>query len=365
MTTLRAISCAGALAATLLFTAATAHGQDLPSLPTYEPGQKVSGTIRNFGSEMNGLLKIWEAGFKKVQPGVQFDDKFPSSDAWASGLEAGVADIGTSGREPALTEYLSFYETFNYDPLEITVATGAYDLKGRTWAEVIYVNKANPISKLTMKQLDGIFGAARTGAYRGFKWHPEYARSAKENIRTWGQLGLTGEWADKPIQTYGYAWTGMTNFFQMKVFGGGDKWNENYRQYAEYGTKMLSDGPGGVTGSIKHMLTDELSNDKYGIAWTGIPHAADVSGVKAVALAEADGRPYVTPTRETVQNRTYPLTRSIYFFLKRPPGQALDPKQREFLRYILSRQGQQDVVRNGNYLPLTAEVVAEMRRKLE
>jgi phosphate transport system substrate-binding protein len=79
----------------------------------------------------------------------------------------------------------------------------------------------------------------------------------------------------------------MTNFFQMNVFGGGEEWNENYREYAECGTKMLSDGPGGATGSLKHMLTDELSNDKYGIAWTGIPHAADVSGVKAVALAEA------------------------------------------------------------------------------
>jgi phosphate transport system substrate-binding protein len=358
-------SCAGVLALSFCLGGTTALAQDLSSLPAYQPAHKISGTIRNFGSEMNGLLRLWEAGFKKVQPGVQFDDKFPSSDAWVSGLEAGVADIGTSGREPMLSEYLSFYETFNYDPLEITVATGAYDIKGRTWAEVVYVNKANPISKLTLKQLDGIFGAPRTGAYRGFKWHPEYARSAKENIRTWGQLGLTGEWADKPIQTYGYAWTGMTNFFQMKVFNGGDKWNENYREYVEYGTKMLVDGPGGVTGSIKHMLIDELSNDKYGIAWTGIPHAADVSDVKPVALAEAEGKPYVMATKETVQNRTYPLTRSIYFFLKRAPGQPLDPTQREFVRYILSRQGQEDVVRNGNYLPLTASVIAEMRRKLE
>lgn len=365
MVRLSAIVRVGVLSATLGLAGTTAFAQDLSSLPSYQPSQKVSGTIRNFGSEMNGLLKLWEAGFKKFQPDVQFNDKFPSSDAWVSGLEAGVADIGTSGREAMLSEYLSFYETFNYDPLEITVATGAYDLKGKTWAEVIYVNKDNPVAKLTMKQLDGIFGAARTGAYRGFKWHPEYARSAKDNLRTWGQLGLTGEWVDKPIQTYGYAWTGMTNFFQMKVFNGGDKWNENYREYVEYGTKMLSDGPTGETGSIKHMLTDELSKNKYGIAWTGIPHAADVPGVKAIALAQTDGGPYVMPTKETVQNRTYPLTRSVYFFLKRPPGQPLDTAQREFLRYILSRQGQEDVVRNGNYLPLTPGVVAEMRKKLE
>lgn len=360
-----AIPCIGALVAMLCLNATKAFAEDLSSLPSYQPTQRISGTIRNFGSELNGLVKLWEAGFRRVQPDAQFEDTFPSSDAWASGLEAGIADIGTSGREPVLTEYLSFYETFSYNPLEITVATGAYDIKGKTWAEVIYVNKDNPITKLTLKQLDGIFGSERTGGFRGFKWYPQYGRGANDNIRTWGQLGLTGEWADKPIQTYGYASTGMTNFFQLKVFNGGDKWNENYRQYVEYGTKMLADGPGGVTGSIKHMLTDELSKDKYGIAWTGIPHAADVSGVKPLALAEAEGRPYVMATRESVQNRTYPLTRSIYFFLKRQPGQPLDPKQKEFLRYILSRQGQEDVVKNGNYLPLTAAVVAEMRKKLE
>src|SRR5262249_42103780 len=130
--------------------------QDLTSLPSYEPDRKVSGVIRNFGSDLSGIVKIWEDGFRKYQPDIRFDDKFPSSDGANAGLISGLADIGTSGREPVLTEFLSFNETFKYDLETIAVATGAYDLKGKTWAVVIFVNKDNPLTKLTMKQLDGI-----------------------------------------------------------------------------------------------------------------------------------------------------------------------------------------------------------------
>lgn len=216
-----------------------------------------------------------------------------------------------------------------------------------------------------MAQLDGIFGAQRTGGYKGYKWMPEYARGASKNIRTWGQLGLTGKWANEPIQTYGYANTGMTNFFQLKVFHNGDKWNPNYREYVEYDTKMLSSGAIGQTGSIKYMLTNGLAKDPYGIAWTGIPHAADVPQVKPLAIAAKAGGPYVFPTRDTVQNRTYPLTRSVYLFLNRAPGQPIKPQAREFMRYVLSRQGQEDVVRVGSYLPLTAPFAREQLKKFD
>jgi phosphate transport system substrate-binding protein len=193
---------------------------------------------------------------------------------------------------------------------------------------------------------------------------PQAGRGPEENIRTWGQLGLGGEWADQPIHTYGYAFTGMANFFQLKVFHGGDKWNPNYRQYVEAG-KMVSAGPVGATGSIQHMLREEFAHDKYGIAWTGIPHVANVPEVKPLALAASDAGPFVEPTRSNVQQRTYPLARSVFIQLNRAPGQPLDPKLREFLLYILSRDGQQAVADNGNYLPLTAEAVREQRALLD
>ena len=140
---------------------------------------------------------------------------------WSAGMEAAGADIGASGREPVLTEYLSFDETFGDDLTEVAVATGAYDKKGKTWAIIIYVNKDNPLTELTMAQLDGIFGAQRTGGYKGYKWMPEYARGAQQKYQDLGAIGPDGKWANEPIQTYGYANTGMTNFFQLKVFHNG------------------------------------------------------------------------------------------------------------------------------------------------
>lgn len=334
------------------------------TLPDYAPHPVAPGVISIYGSDLGGLVKEWEQDFSRLHPGMTFQSRFPSSDGWSAGMEAAGADIGTSGREPVLAEYLSFGETFGYNPTEIAVATGAYDIKGKTWAEIIYVNRENPLTQLTMSQLDGIFGSERTGGYKGFEWMPEYARGVDKNIRTWGQLGLSGKWADRPIQAYGYANTGMTNFFEIEVFHGGDKWNPNYREYVEDGTKMVSSGPIGRTGSIKYMLTHELAKDPYGIAWTGIPHAADVPQVKALAIAAKRGGPYVFPTRQTVQNRTYPLTRSIYMFLNRPPGKPFRPQVKEFLRFVLSRQGQGGVARNGNYLPLTAAFAQQQRKKL-
>ena len=328
-------------------------------LPHYTAETRISGVIRIFGSDLGGMVKAWEDAFHKYQPGIRFEDSFPSSDGAVGGLISGVADIGASGREPVLTEFLSFNETFKYDLQTIAVATGAYDIKGKTWAEVLFVNKDNPLTKLTMKQVDGIFGAERTGGYEGYKWSSKAARPASEDLRTWDQLGLKGEWADKPIHTYGYANTGMTNFFELAVFHGGEKWNPNYREYVESETKMVTD----ESGSSYHML-EELSKDKYGIAWCGIPHAKGFPQLKPLALA-ADGGAYVQPTRETVQNRTYPLTRSIFMYIKHAPGKPVDPVVAEFLRFVLSAEGQEVVASHNVYLPLTPGAASEELKKVD
>lgn len=343
--------------------AGTSHF-NLAGLPVYQPEQRVSGTIRSFGFSLGGMMKVWEDGFRKYQPDVNFEDKFPSGDVAIAGLVSGVSDLGPQGRELVLTEYLAFFETYGYYPTDVTVMTGAYDVDGMTCGLVIYVNNDNPISKLTMKQLDGIFGSERVAGLRGFKWTLEAGRSARDDIRTWGQLGLTGEWADKPIHTYGHGPGGTTNFFELKVLNGTDKWNPNYRGYVETGSKMISDNDKAQLGGTQHML-DELAQDKYGIAWTVIPQARKVPGLKPLALATRDGGSYIEPSRESFQSRTYPLTRSIYIYLNRPPGKPLDSKSKEFLRYILSREAQEAVERAGKYLPLTAEVVREQLKKLE
>jgi phosphate transport system substrate-binding protein len=216
-----------------------------------------------------------------------------------------------------------------------------------------------------MKQLDEIFGAERSGAYRGFKWTLEAGRTARDDIRTWDQLGLTGEWVGKPIHTYGHAPSGTANFFQIKVLNGGDKWNPNYREYVETNSKMISDSDHSQLGGIQHMLAEELANDKYGIAWTIIPQASKVANIKPIALAAKEGGPFIEPSRASFQDRTYPLARAIYFYFNRAPGKPLDSKLKEFARYVLSREGQQALERQGKYLPLTASIAASQLEEAE
>jgi len=348
----------------LCFGAATwarAPDTNVDTLPAYVPQQQVSGTIRNAGSGFAGLLALWEAGFAIYHPAIHFVDDLRSGDAAIGAVEAGAADLAINGREPVLTEYLSFAEVFGNDgPFQVTVATGSYDKLGKTWAQVIYVNKDNPIAHLSMEQLDGIFGTDRTGGYEGYRWTTKLARAASQNIRTWGQLGLRGKWAKQPIHTYGYAPTGMSNFFEQKVFHGGTKWNPNYRQYVEASAKQATDRAG-----TTDQLIAELAHDPYGIAWAGVAHGKGNPNVKMIALRDKTNGPDIFPTLETVRNRSYPLTRSIFIQLNRPPGTAISPPLKEFLRYILSRDGQMVVRQNGNYLPLTHEEVERQRHALE
>jgi phosphate transport system substrate-binding protein len=312
------------------------------------------------------VLKLWEEDFQKFHPGIRFEDRLPTSDAAIPALVTGVTDLAPDGGEATLTESLSFFETYGYPVTDITVASGAFDVEGKSNGPVVFVHKDNPLTRLTIKQLDGIFGSERTAGMRGFKWTPSDGRGAAESIRTWGQLGLTGEWADKPIQTYGHAPSGTARFFRWKVLQNGDKWNPNFREYVESGSKMIADEDKAEQRlGLQYMLKNELANNRYGIAWTVMPQAKGVSGIKLLAVAPREGGAYIMPTRASFQDRTYPLVRSIYFFLNRAPGKPLDPKLKEFLRYILSREGQETVVRNGSYLPLPPAVVREQLSKLE
>ncbi len=336
------------------------------SLPVYHrPAGPNKGVLRIFGAGLHGLLKAWEEGYMKHNPDVLIADNPGGSDAAIGVLQQGTAEIAVFGRELDLNDYLGFFENKGYNPTEITIASGTYDVPGASWGLLIFVNKDNPLAQLTMQQLDGIFGSERTGGYEGYVWKPENARSAKENIRTWGQLGLTGDWADRPIQTYGYAAGGMAHFFEIEVLKGSNKWNGNYRQYVENGTKILTAGH--ESAGVLAMLA-ELEKDKYGIAWAGMPQwnqVPQIKGIKTIALQARTGGPFVAPSKATLTDRTYPLTRSIYFCLDREPGRPLPAKVKDFLKFVLSAEGQEQVRQNGVYLPLPAAFVREQLKKLE
>jgi phosphate transport system substrate-binding protein len=338
---------------------------NLDDLPHYRAEPQVAGMIRNFGFPLAGAMRAWEEEFQKYQPRVRFADRFPSGDVAIAGLVSGVSDLGPQGRELTLIEHLMFYETFGHAPSAVTVATGAYDTEGMANGLVVFVNARNPLASLTVDQLEGIFGAERTGTLRAFKWQLHNARSEAKNLRTWGQLGLTGDWAHQEIHTYGHAPSGTTNYFQLRVLHGSDKWNPNYREYVESGSKMIGDDDAGMLGGLHHMLADELSQDPYGIAWSVLPQARGVSGIKALALGSDAQGPFVLPSEQTFQDRSYPLSRSIYIYFDRKPGTPLDPKLREFLRYVLSQEGQRVIAKLGKYLPLTREVVTAQLKLLE
>lgn len=336
------------------------------ALPVYQkPAGPNKGVLRVFGAGLKGLVKDWEAGYMRHNPDVRIADNPGGSDAAIGVLQHGTADIAVFGRELELNDYLGFFENKGYNPTEITIASGTYDTPGASWGPLIFVNKENPIAQLTMEQLDGIFGSERTGGYEGYVWKTENARGAKENIRTWSQLGVTGVWANREIQTYGYANGGMAHFFEINVLGGSNKWNGNYRQYVENGTKILT--PGREGGGVLAMLA-ELERDKFGIAWAGMPQwnqVPQIKGIKSLALAPRGGGPAIAPSRETFANRTYPLTRSVYFYLDQEPGRPLPPRVKDFVRYVLSGEGQALVRKNGVYFPLPAAVVREQLKKLE
>lgn len=345
---------------------------DLSGIPAYAPQAKVSGTIRQWGNNYikdSGLVDIWEAGFRKYQPGVTFEDNLSSSSVGFPGLIAGVADLAPMGRQ-ALWDELKGFEreggagggedgVSNVEVVEVVIATGSYNVRGWTFALGVYLNKDNPLSQLTMDQLDRIFGSQRDGGWDGLTWRTDWARGADKNIRTWGQLGLKGEWANKPIHVYGYnAKYHFQDEIDKKVLKGSSKWNEDLRAFSNV-AGLKADGSLTAGGEL---IMNALAKDKYGIAYTGIPFLNDRT--KMIALSK-DGKPAVPLTFETVHARTYPLIRDVYYYVKRVKGQPIDPKDREFLRYILSREGQQAIQEDGKYLPLTPEAAQAELAKLD
>src|SRR5258706_883590 len=156
----------------------------------------------------------------------------------------------------------------------------------------------------------------------------------------------------------------MSKYFQLTVLHGSDKWNPNLRQYVESGSKMIGDDDTSMQGGLRHMLTTELSADRLGIAFGVMPQAQGVSEIKPLAIAPMSPGPFVAPSASSFHDRSYPLSRSIYFYVKNGPSQALDPKVREFLCFVLSKDGQQVVRHHGLYLPLNAAELREQRRRV-
>lgn len=341
---------------------------DLSGLPDYKPLSQPSGELRIWGSNYikdGPLSKYWAEEFKKFQPNINISYTLPDSAIAVNALSCKVADLGV-GRPATMADLLSYEQVFRRDPVTITAATGSFDVYGWSPAYLIVVNKKNPLTKISMEQLDGVFGAARGGGYvNGTTWMTSYPykRGPEQNIRHWGQLGLTGEWADKPIHPCGQQIQANIQYvFQNLVLYGSNQWVEGMRTFGNYGT-----GPKGDQRIAQwyEQVRQSAIVDPYSICIAAPQVMENTTELRELEIQAIGGGPFVPRTLETIQSREYPLINSIFFFGNKKHGEKMEAKSYEFLRFILSKDGQKEVQREGRYLPLTADIVKEGLAKLE
>lgn len=309
------------LAACLLPAAlpARAVDDDTTKLPEYaRSAGEVAGAIKCVGSDtMNNLVALWAEGFKKIYPSVREGVEGKGSASAPPALTEGTATFGPMSRDWKPSEIDAFKAKHGYPP---TVVPVAIDMLA------VFVHRDNPLKSLSMQEVDAIFSKNRTGG-------------AKADIRTWGDLGLEGEWKDKPISLYGRnATSGTYGYFkEFALFKGDFK-------------TTVKEQPGSSA------VVQAVGSDRFGIGYSGIGYST--ADVRAVPLAPKTGAAAVAPQAAAAYSGDYPLARFLYLSVNHKPGTQIDPLRREFLRYVLSAQGQADVKKDG-YLPVTAAVAGQ------
>jgi len=294
-----------------------------PELPVYERTSGVSGNLNSIGSDtLNNLMTLWAEGFRAIYPNVNIQIEGKGSSTAPPALIEGTAQLGPMSRPMKASEIDAFEKRYGYKPLEIKVAIDAL---------AVFVHKDNPIESLSLTQVDAIFSNT--------------CRRGGQPINTWGEVGLTGDWANRPISLYGRnSASGTYGFFKSVALAKGD-----YRP-------TVKEQPGSSA------VVQGVASDLYGIGYSGIGYKT--SGVKAIALSEETGSEAYAPNLENCLTGDYPLARFLYIYVNKAPNEPLDPLTAEFLRFVVSRQGQEIVVKDG-YFPLPAVVAEEVHGALE
>ena len=318
----------------------------LAELTPYQSSGPLQGTIRVWGNPyIPELVQAWQDGFRAKHPGITFETNMKGTEAAMAGLYSGIADVVFIGRESYRPEIEAFEGVFGYKPTGLKITSGSYATQHKTFALMVYVHKDNPLSSISLSQLDAIYGVERL-------------RGAPTAITQWGQLGLSGDWATRPVHVYGYNFdTGMADFFRLAVMLDSNRWNPALKDYANGRTAT-----GDVINAGIYIL-DALRLDPEGIAFANV--LFENPGVKKLALTEHDGGPAIEPNPENAWRRSYPLTRYSTVFINRVPGQPVDPKVKAFLSYILSRDGMAAVVHDAAFLPLNASTIREELKALD
>src|SRR5919106_1259844 len=286
-----------------------------PGLKPYEAVSGVSGNLSSVGSDtLNNLMTLWAETFYKYYPNVKIQIEGKGSTTAPPALISGTAQLGPMSRPMRGTEIDEFEKRYGYKPTPIRVAVDAL---------AVFVNKDNPIQCMTMAQVDAVFSKSRRYGY-------------KDDIKTWGQLGLTGDWANRPISLYGRnSASGTYGFFKEHALKNGDYKDE------------VKEQPGSAS------VVQGMTEDRFGIGYSGIGYKT--SGVKAVPLAETDKGPFSDGNYNDVQSGKYPLWRYLLLYINKAPGKPLDPIVAEFVKLMFSKEGQEVVVKDG-YDPVSAEI---------
>ncbi|MFA7382827.1 MAG: phosphate ABC transporter substrate-binding protein [Desulfurivibrionaceae bacterium] len=315
---------AGCLVAVAATTAFADNVKVDAKIPAYKKVSGVSGNLDSIGSDtLNNLMTYWAEGFRKEYPNVRIQIEGKGSSTAPPALISGTAQLGPMSRAMKSEEIDAFTKKYGYAPTQISVALDSL---------AVFVNKDNPIKEMSLQEVDAIFSKNRKGGL-------------SEAITTWGQVGLTGKWQQAPMSIYGRnSASGTYGYFKEKALFKGD-----YKD-------TVKEQPGSAS------VVMGITEDENGIGYSGIGYVT--SGVKPLALSKKKGEKAHEANYENVLSGSYPLSRTLFIYVGKEPNKPLPAQTAEFLKYILSKGGQEIVVKDG-FLPLPAKVVEKELAKLK
>ncbi len=303
-----------------IFLLSSAHALEVDAkFRQYAKVSGVSGNLKSVGSDtLNNLMTLWSEAFRSNYPNVKIEIEGKGSSTAPPALIEGTSQFGPMSREMKPKELDAFEKKFGYKPSRVRVAVDAL---------AVFVHKDNPIKCLSLEQLDAIFSKNRKSGY-------------PNDIRTWGDLGLTGEWADKPISLYGRnSASGTYGYFKQVALFKGD-----YKD-------TVKEQPGSSA------VVQGVASDKYAIGYSGVGYKT--ADVRTVPLS-VEGDCY-DATADNAYSGNYALARFLYIYLNRNPNEALDPQRREFIKFVYSKRGQEIVIKDGFYPVSYALATTDMK----
>lgn len=294
-----------------------------PALPEYERASGVSGNLSSIGSDtLNNLMTLWAEEFNRFYPNVNVQIQGAGSSTAPPAITEGTANLAPMSRAMRDSEIQTFEERHGYPPTALPVAIDML---------AVYVNRDNPVESLSLPEVDAIFSATRRCGHSA-------------DVNRWGQVGMTGAWANRDFALYSRnAVSGTYGFFKDNALCGGDF------------KSSINEQPG--SSSVVQGVTESIN----GIGYSGIGYRT--SGVRVVPLSAAPGAQVFEATAENALTGDYPLARFLYVYINKHPNQPLDPMTREFVKMLYSKVGQEVVNRDG-FVPLPASIAADTLRDL-